>query len=155
MVAGLLRHCLAAGSQREKEAYAYSPIFATILLWILSFLGPVWLYPLSIWFQIIGFLILISPIQSKAYKNLNSENNTRLTASLFIIFLTSTLASQIAGSLTFEVISWPIFMADVRAWKTLWQILTFIYPIERIIIASAAAAIIGTPIYKVLKNRIA
>ena len=115
------------------------------------FVGPVWLYPPLMWFQIIGFLILISPLQSKAFKNLNSENNTKLTTSLFIIFLVSTLASQIAGSLTFEIASWPIFLANVNAWKAIWEFLTFIYPVERLIIASVAT-FLGVPIYRILQN---
>jgi len=113
--------------------------------------GPVWLYPPLMWFQIVGFLILISPVQSKTFQNLNSRNNTKFAISLFIIFLVSTLASQIAGSLLFEVVSWPIFVIDTNAWKTIWKSLTFLYPVERLIIASVAT-LLGVPIYKILRN---
>jgi len=115
------------------------------------FVGPVWLYPLLMWFQIIGFLVLVSPLQSIALRNMRNSNNdgSRLLLAFFIVSLTSTLAGQIAGSLTFELISWPIFVADVNDWTTGWQVLTWIYPIERIIIA-LSTALIGAFLYKVL-----
>jgi hypothetical protein len=103
------------------------------------------------WFQIIGFLILVSPLQSIASKNLNSNNNSKPLFAFFVTSLTSTLAGQIAGSLTLELISWPIFIADVNFWKANWQFLTFLYPVERIIIA-LSAAFIGTSVHKVLRT---
>jgi hypothetical protein len=115
------------------------------------FVGPVWLYPPLMWFQIIGFLILISPLQSKALRNLRSKNNANLTATFFLLLLVSTLAGQIAGSLAFEVISWPVFIADITAWKAAWQLLTYIYPAERLIIA-LSATFLCVPIHKVLQN---
>jgi hypothetical protein len=74
-----------------------------------------------------------------------------LTATFFLLLLVSTLAGQIAGSLAFEVISWPIFIADITAWKAAWQLLTYIYPAERLIIA-LAATFLCVPIHKVLQN---
>jgi len=115
------------------------------------FVGPVWLYPLLMWFQIAGFLILISPLQSTAIKSFNSDNNSKHFQAFFITSLTSTLAGQIAGSLTFELLSWPIFLADLKIWKTYWQGLTFLYPVERAIIA-LIASFIGAVLYKVLKS---
>jgi len=115
------------------------------------FVGPVWLYPALMWFQIIGFLILISPLHYNAAKNLASSSiTTNLFLDFFIISLTATLAGQIAGSLMFEVLSWPIFLADLAAWKTNWQILTFLYPIERTLIA-LGSTIIGVSLHKILK----
>jgi len=114
------------------------------------FVGPVWLYPPFMWFQITGFLVLISPLQSMASKNIrNPNNNSKLFSAFFIVFLTSTLAGQIAGSLVFELISWPIFIADVGFWTGLWQLLAWLYPIERMIIA-LIATFIGVFLYKIL-----
>jgi len=114
------------------------------------FVGPVWLYAPLMWFQITGFLVLVSPLQSIASKNIrNSNNNSKLLSSFFIVFLTSTLAGQIAGSLIFELISWPIFIANVNAWTVTWQVVIWLYPIERIIIA-LSATFIGIFLYKIL-----
>ena len=116
------------------------------------FVGPVWLYPQLMWFQIIGFLILVSPLQSIAVRNAwNSKSDTKLAPAFFVTSLTSTLAGQIAGSLTFEVLSWPIFVADVNAWRLNWKLITLLYPIERIVI-SLAATFIGVTLHKVLKS---
>jgi hypothetical protein len=101
------------------------------------------------WFQIAGFLILVSPLQTTAVKSLNS-NNSKLLSAFFTTSLTSTLAGQISGSLTFELLSWPIFMADVNVWKANWQVITFLYPVERVIIA-LGAAFIGASVHKVLR----
>jgi len=115
------------------------------------FVGPVWLYPLLMWFQIAGFFILISPLQSTALKNLNSSNDSNHLQAFFITCLTSTLAGQIAGSLTFELLSWPIFLADMKAWEIYWRGLTILYPVERTIIA-LIASFMGAALYKVLKS---
>jgi hypothetical protein len=115
------------------------------------FVGPVWLYPPLMWFQIAGFLILVSPLQSMVLKNLGSGNGSKTLFAFFVTCLTSTLAGQIAGSLTLEFLSWPIFIADVNAWRANWQLLTFLYPVERVIIA-LSASLIGAPVHKVLRS---
>ena len=116
------------------------------------FVGPVWLYPPLMWFQILGFLVLVSPLQSIALKNMqNSNNNSKLLSAFFIVFLISTLAGQVAGSLAFEFTSWPIFNADVDDWTLFWQLLTWVYPVERMIIA-LSATFMGVFLYKVLSS---
>ena len=116
------------------------------------FVGPVWLYPPLMWFQILGFLVLVSPLQSVALKNMqNSNNNSKLLSAFFIVFLISTLAGQVAGSLAFEFTSWPIFNADVKDWTLFWQLLTWVYPVERMIIA-LSATFMGVFLYKVLSS---
>jgi len=42
-------------------------------------------------------------------------------------------------------------MADVNAWTVAWQVLTWIYPVERTLIA-LGATFIGVPLYKVLTS---
>ena len=109
--------------------------------------GPAWLFPLEMWFQIIGLLILVSPLQPLAVKNLKSNRNAGMVVSFFIISLTSTLAGQISGSLTYMM----IYPSPLGGWQQLWEGLTFVYPIERIIIASGAA-FVGGPLFKVLRS---
>jgi hypothetical protein len=70
---------------------------------------------------------------------------------LFTVFLVSTMAGQIAGSLAFEIIFWPAFIGEIEAWRGIWSAVTWIYPIERIII-SLLATIIGIPLLKALKS---
>jgi len=105
--------------------------------------GPFWLFPPFIWFQIIGLLILVWHASWKS--------NPTDFISFLAISLVSTLAGQIAGSVTFEVTYWPILIPDLNAWRGTWQALTFIYPIERTIIA-IGSTIIGIAIHKALKG---
>jgi hypothetical protein len=64
----------------------------------------------------------------------------------FLTCLASTLAGQIAGSLVFEALN-----PNATALLGIWQTLTFIYPVERTIIA-LAAMIIGVSLVKVLRT---
>ena len=136
--------------------YARKRILCALIYVSLMFLfgfypvvGPVWLYPSFIWFQIVGFLILISPLQSIASKNFNSESSLKLLFVFLVTSLTSTLAGQIAGSLTFELVYSSFF--DVETWASNWQLLTWVYPIERTII-TLIATFIGVFLYKVLMS---
>lgn len=137
--------------KRSLCAFTYSSLL--FFFGFYPFVGPVWLCPQLMWFQIVGFLILVSPLQSIAVKNMwNSKNNTKLVSAYFITFLTSTLAGQIAGSLAFEAqFSWPISLLNIDTLKLDWQFLTWIYPWERVIIA-LAATFIGVALHRVLKS---
>jgi hypothetical protein len=106
--------------------------------------GPAWLFPLATWFQILGLVILISPLQRLATDDMNSENNTKKFEGFFLVCLASTLAGQIAGSLIFEALA-----PDPKALFGIWQALTIVYPIERTIIA-VAATLISIPLIKAL-----
>ncbi len=150
-VAGIVTAVFAGMLYANKRSTCTFMYFSLLFFFgFYPFVGPVWLYPPFMWFQITGFLVLISPLQSMASKNMrNPNNNSKLLSSFFIVFLTSTLAGQIAGSLTFELISWPIFVARVDAWTATWQIVAWLYPIERIIIA-LSATFVGVFLYKIL-----
>lgn len=150
-VAGIVTTVFAGTLYKNKRSVSAFTYFSLLFFFgFYPFVGPVWLYPPFMWFQITGFLVLISPLQSLASKNMRNPNNSsKLFSAFFIVFLTSTLAGQIAGSLVFELISWPIFIANVDAWKATWQVVTWIYPIERIIIA-VIATFVGVFLYKIL-----
>jgi hypothetical protein len=150
-VAGIVTAVFAGMLYANKRSTCAFTYFSFLFFFgFYPFVGPVWLYPPFMWFQITGFLVLISPLQSTASKNMrNPNNNSKLLSYFFIVILTSTLAGQIAGSLVFELISWPIFIADVGFWTGLWQLLAWLYPIERIIIA-LSATFVGVVLYKIL-----
>jgi hypothetical protein len=152
LVAGAVTaFCAGLLFSRKRSACTFMYSALLFLFSFYPFIGPVWLYPTLLWFHVIGFLILISPIQSAALRTLHSRKNTVALLSLFITFLVSTLAGQIAGSLVFETSTWPIFVADLNAWRTTWQLLTFLYPAERTIIA-VMAAFLAVPLLRTLRN---
>jgi hypothetical protein len=107
--------------------------------------GPVWMFPQVMWFHVVGFLVLISPLQSAASSSFKSPKATRLLFALFITSLTSTLASQIAGNIIYETILFGTIT------PVTWLGLTFVYPFERTIIA-LIAAFIAIPLFEALKT---
>jgi len=151
LVAGIVTAVFAGTLYENKRSISAFTYFSLLFFFgFYPFVGPVWLYQPFMWFQITGFLVLVSPLQSMASKNMRNPNNSsKLFSAFFTVFLISTLAGQIAGSLVFEIISWPIFIANVDAWKATWQVVTWIYPIERIIIA-LIATFIGVFLYRIL-----
>jgi biotin transporter BioY len=104
-----------------------------------------------IWMQIIGLVILVSPLQSKAVEQTHEYTKSLgLTFGVGIISLTAALFGHIVGDIMFEAIYWPNLISNVDAWKNTWQLLAWVYPLERVIIA-IAAALIGTALIKALK----
>jgi hypothetical protein len=152
LVAGVITALFAGMLAHGKHAACVFLYFSLLFLFgFYPFVGPVWLYPPLMWFQIIGLLILISPLQPMALKTLNSTSNSKLLFGFFITSLTSTLAGQIAGSLTSEVLAWPIFLANISSWEAIWKVTAFLYPVERIIIA-LSATFIGASVHRILKS---
>lgn len=141
-----------AGMLYRNKRYPCALMYLT-LLFLFGFypaVGPVWLYPPFLWFQILGFLILISPLQSKALEGIRKFNSSsKYLFGFFIVFLNSTLMGQIAGSLTFEIFSSPLLISDISFWKGLWQFLAWLYPIERIII-TLSSTFLGAFLCRVL-----
>ena len=101
-----------------------------------------------LWFHIISLLIMASPLQTKAIKNISSPNPTSLTTGVIITFLTSTLFSQVVGSIVFEFLN--IGNTSLKYWLGEWQSLTLIYPVERLIIV-AVATVVAVPVLKALR----
>lgn len=113
--------------------------------------GPAWLYPYFIWMHIVGLVILVSPLQSKAVKQIHEYTKSMgLTFGVGIVSLTATLFGHIVGDIMFEAIYWPYLISSVDSWQSMWQLLAWVYPLERVMI-TIAAALIGTVLIKALK----
>ena len=130
-----------------------------VLIYLLSFIffaffpsiGPFWTWPLMLWFHLIALALMVSPAQTWAAKKINSEKSSSMSVGIAITFLTSTVCSQAVGSIIFEFLK--IGSGNPDYWRTVvWQPLTFIYPIERLII-TAIATVIAAPILKALKTQ--
>lgn len=136
----------------KRDACAFIYFLLLIFFGVYPSVGPVWLYPPLMWFQIVVFLILLSPLYSITFKKMqNFTSNRELFPAFLLISLISTLAGQVAGSLTFEVVFWPVFIQEISAWEGIWRAVTWVYPVERIIIA-VCSTIIGGPLFKALKS---
>jgi hypothetical protein len=152
-VSGIVTACIAGLQCRGKRVLSTLLYFLFFVFFCFyPSIGPFWLFPLSMWFQTIGLLVLISPLGSLAINNVKTNSNRKLVLSFFIISLTSTLSGQISGSLT-NVLSAQagILPLPEGGWQALYASLTIVYPIERIVIA-LGAAFVGIPLFKVLRS---
>jgi predicted membrane protein len=114
-------------------------------------IGPVWLYPAVLWFQLIGLVVLASPLASVAVSFVQNNDLAKLSLGVGVISFVSTMTGQIAGSLMFEATRWPIIYPQVEFWRdALWLPLTFAYPLERIIITFLAMTV-GVALVKSLR----
>jgi len=135
----------------KRMTCAVTYAFLLVVFALYPVVGPAWLYPYFIWMQIIGLAILVSPLQSKAVEQIHGYTKSMgLTFGVGIVSLTATLFGHIVGDIMFEAIYWPNLISSVDAWKSTWQLLAWVYPLERVMIA-IAAALIGTTLIKALK----
>ncbi|NIN00713.1 MAG: hypothetical protein GTO24_22300 [candidate division Zixibacteria bacterium] len=127
-----------------------------ILLYVLFLLtlvlyppiGPFWLYPSFAWFQLAGLLILVSPLTSKAIEfTKNQRGSTRLILGISVICFIATMFAHVVGCLVFEVTGWPLVFPQLDFWQSTWRFLSFVYPVERIVI-TVLATLIGVPLIK-------
>jgi len=144
-----------SGMLYQRRRLICAVVYLTLLL-IFAFypvVGPAWLYPYFMWLQVIGFVVLVSPLQSKAVERMRRNPNSfgGLTLGAATTFFVATLFSHLVGSIMFEAFYWPTIIPAVETWRSNWQIITFVYPAERIII-TIAAALIGTALIKALKT---
>lgn len=141
---------LLVNGKRMHSAVLYSMFF--LLLASYPIIGPLWLYPYYLWFQLIGLIILASPLTPLAVKftRTNDNNIAELSFGIGIISLASTLLGQMTGNLMFELTRWPT-IPSIEYWRTgQWQFLTFVYPAERLII-TLIATVVGTPLIKAVR----
>jgi len=111
-------------------------------------IGPIWLYPSFAWFQVAGLLILVSPLRSKAIDFArNQQSSTRLILGISAICFIATMFAHVVGCLVFEITSWPLIFSQLGFWESTWRVLTFVYPIERIVI-TVLATLVGVPLIK-------
>lgn len=130
--------------RRATAVLVYLALF--LLLALYPSIGPVWLFPAYTWFQIIGLLVLLSPLQSIATQKLRASSDSSVFYAYFITALVSTLAGQIAGTLTFEL----VYVKSIDYFLGTWVTTAFIYPVERTIIAFGAAST-GFALHKALR----
>jgi hypothetical protein len=152
-VSGIATACIAGLQSRGKRGLGVVLYFLFFVFFCFyPSIGPFWLFPLSTWFQIIGLLILVSPLGSMAINNVKTNNNQTLVLTFFIISLTSTLTGQISGSLT-NLLSAQVGILPIPqgGWQVLYVSLTIVYPIERTVIA-LGAAFVGALLFKVLRS---
>lgn len=146
-VSGIFASLCAGLLYNGKRAWCFLVyLLSLMMLSFYPFIGPAWLFPLYSWFQVVVLLLLVSPLESLAIKNLKSAKISSCFLS-FVVSLTSTLVGQISGSFT----ALAIIPSLASAWLLNFQVLTVQYPIERIVIA-VGSALIGVPLFRILQS---
>jgi len=138
-------------AKRIQSFVLYVMLFLTLAFY--PIIGPVWLYPYYLWFQLVGLAVLASPLTALALNSTRKNDNLRsLSFEVGVISLVSTLIGQMTGSLMFELTYWPTIYPQVEYWRIgQWQLLTFVYPLERSII-TVVAVLVGTPLIKAIRT---
>jgi len=135
--------------KRQKVCAVTNALFLVLFVFFPA-IGPGWLWPPVIWLDLIGLIVLASPLQSKAISALNeSSSSVRLVFGVAVTCLTATLFGHVVGNILFEAIYLQV-NSSIDFWRTTWQGLTFLYPIERGFI-TLTATLVGTPLVKTLK----
>ncbi len=144
---------LCAGLLYNNKRWLCSSLYLLLLLAFAFYpvVGPAWLWPPFLWLHVAGLAFLFSPLQPKVSRFLHeSEDSLRFASGVGVTLFIASLFGHVVGSLMFEAVYWNGFISEVGAWKADWQLLMWLYPIERTIIAVAATAI-GTALMKALR----
>lgn len=141
----------AAGLLTNKKRVICVALYVVFLVPMAFFpvIGPVWLYPFYLWFQLIGLLVLISPASTQAWKFIHDDRADKLTLGVLLVALVSALIGQAAGSLLYELFYYPVY--PQIDWIAQWGLLAAIYPLERGII-TVLATLIGTPLIRAVQS---
>ncbi|MGQ9566369.1 MAG: hypothetical protein ACUVT5_07520 [Candidatus Bathyarchaeales archaeon] len=152
--AGIAAACLASALYNREQALA-TLVYVTFLslLALYPMIGPAWLYPNLLWLQIVGLIVLASPLQSKAivYLRDRSSPSRKLMFGVGVTVFTATMFAHVVGSLLFEMLSWPFLISNVETWIGVWQAISLVYPFERLTIV-AVATVLTTGLMKSLKK---
>ena len=143
LVAGLLTR-----GKRGTSATVYLLLFSAMAFF--PVIGPAWLYPLYIWFQLVGLIILVSPASPIASRFIQSMKVQESAFGIGIIALISTLAGQVTGTLMFEIFVFPV-NSSIEFWRTMqWLPIALVYPLERGIV-TLLATLVGTPLIRAVR----
>jgi hypothetical protein len=142
-----------SGLLYSRRWYVLTVAYAVLLLAFAFYptIGPAWLHPYMVWLQLVGLAVLMSPLQLRATKSMRKQTSIQeVILGVGVLSFIATLFGHVVGSLMFEIAYWPTLIGDLGSWKSLWQFLTFVYPLERVIITTIVT-LLGVPLIKALR----
>ncbi len=145
---------LASGLLYNRRWQILTVLYSILLLAFVFYpiVGPAWLHPYFVWLQLVGLVVLVSPLQWRAVRCMRKQTRMReMMLGVGVLSFVATLFGHVVGSMMFEIMYWPTLIGDLGSWSWLWQSLTFLYPVERIII-TVMATLIGVPLIKTLRT---
>jgi hypothetical protein len=151
-VPGVVSSFIAGLLTRGKRAV--SVVLYSLLLSAMAFfpaIGPVWLHPSYVWFQLVVLIILVSPASPIAFRLMKSMRARESAIGIGIVALISTLAGQLTGTLMFEIFVFPV-SPNIEFWRTTqWLPIAFVYPLERGIV-TVLVILVGTPLIRAVRT---
>ncbi len=145
---------LCSGLLYKAKWKLFAILYPTLLLTFGFFpsVGPLWLYPDYLWFHLLGLTALAFQVILTISKTVNTRNfMLELGFVVGMISFIATLFGHVVGGLFFEVVYFPTFISSVDAWRSIWQGVAFVYPIERSIVV-LISILIGAPLIRALKT---
>ncbi|MBI2185168.1 MAG: hypothetical protein HYU39_09450 [Thaumarchaeota archaeon] len=129
--------------------YTISPFTLTFVR--VPFVSSDLLLPFS-WLHAAGIAVLASPLGAKASKWVQEGSAQSLVKGLFIFSLIGTLLQHLVGGLVFEWVYGVVSRTmDAAAFALRWQVIFWLYPIERLATA-LAAMVVGASLIKALRR---
>ncbi|MBI4258349.1 MAG: hypothetical protein HY619_05290 [Thaumarchaeota archaeon] len=104
------------------------------------------------WLHVVGIIVLASPLGARGAHWVKEGSVQALLKGLFIISLIGTLIQHLVGGLVFEWIRGVVLSdLDPEGFALLWQVIFWLYPIERIVTA-LIATVVGASLIKALRR---
>ena len=105
-----------------------------------------------VWLHIVAFIVLLSPLSLMAAKWLQTVDKRKMVFGVAIFAFIGAMIQHLTGNILFEtVLAKPIGTIPIAAYPGIWTSVFLVYPIERLILITAAT-LIGTPLLYLLNK---
>ncbi len=151
-------NCVAMGLLIKRKWVPVAIIYAALLgIFLLS---PYTLVMISVgdlaipfvWLHIVGLMVLLSPLRSKAVDNIKKFNIPRLALSLAVLAFIGTMMQHLTGNLLYQLIlGQPIGTMVAAQFVPVWIAAFYAYPVERTLMV-LIAVLIGVPLIIAIKK---
>ncbi len=104
------------------------------------------------WLHIVALVVLISPLSFRAITNIKKFKIAYLALSLAVLAFIGTMLQHLTGNLIFQFIFGPpIGGYTITTFQGYWNMIFFVYPIERTVMV-LITVLIGVPLIVALKK---
>jgi hypothetical protein len=122
--------------------YALSP-YST------NFIATPWGAVPYLWMHIAAFILLVSPLGRRAGQWIKGAKTATITAGFAILAFVGTMMQHLTGGLVYETILGYVAGVAPSKFNTVWNIVFYIYPFERVALI-IGAVLVGVPVTRVL-----
>ncbi len=106
------------------------------------------------WLHIVALVVLISPLSFKAMSNIKKFNIAYLALSVAVLAFIGTMLQHLTGNLIYQLtFGQPIGGYTFNNFAGYWNLIFFVYPIERTVIV-LITVLLGVPLIRVLKKSV-